>query len=97
MAAFNYDTIGVNGMRSQLKFLFTPYMALTREVVACLKQHPEAVVVSQSNHPNRVGEHRALHINWRWRDYRIRLSSSNTMPKIQLKTCRSKPVRIWEP
>ena len=35
-------------------------MALTREVVACLKQHPEAVVVSQSNHPNRVGEHRAL-------------------------------------
>ena len=35
-------------------------MALTDEVVACLKRHPEVVVISQSNHPNRVGEHRAL-------------------------------------
>ena len=37
-----------------------PYMAQTDEVIACLKQHPEVVVVSQSNHPNRLGEHRAL-------------------------------------
>ena len=39
---------------------FMPYMAQTDEVIACLKQHPEVVVVSQSNHPNRLGEHRAL-------------------------------------
>lgn len=35
-------------------------MALNEEVLACLKYHPEIVVVSQSNHPNRLGEHRAL-------------------------------------
>lgn len=27
---------------------------------ACLKYHPEVVVISQSNHQNRLGEHRAL-------------------------------------
>lgn len=59
--AFNYAQLELmETCAAELKFLFTPYMALTREVVACLKQHPEAVVVSQSNHPNRVGEHRAL-------------------------------------
>ena len=59
--AFNYAQLELmETCAAELKFLFTPYMALTRKVVACLKQHPEAVVVSQSNHPNRVGEHRAL-------------------------------------
>ena len=58
--AFNYAQLELmETCAAELKFLFTPYMALTREVVACLKQYPEAVVVSQSNHPNRVGEHRA--------------------------------------
>lgn len=37
-----------------------PYMAQTDEVIACLKAHPEVVIISQSNHPNRLGEHRAL-------------------------------------
>ena len=37
-----------------------PYMAQTDEVIACLKTHPEVVIISQSNHPNRIGEHRAL-------------------------------------
>ncbi len=46
--------------KADLKFLFVSYMALTEEIVACLKAFPELVVVSQSNHPNRVGEHRAL-------------------------------------
>ncbi len=45
---------------AELKFLFTPYMGLTDNVINCLKQHPEIVIISQSNHPNRVGEHRAL-------------------------------------
>lgn len=59
--AFNYAQLHLMGScQSELKFLFMPYMALTDEVVACLKQHPEVVIVSQSNHPNRVGEHRAL-------------------------------------
>ena len=43
-----------------LKFLFVTYATLTDEVMACLKYHPEVVVVSQSNHQNRLGEHRAL-------------------------------------
>ncbi len=43
-----------------LKFLFVTYATLSEEVVACLKYHPEVVVVSQSNHQNRLGEHRAL-------------------------------------
>lgn len=45
---------------SPLKFLFVTYATLTDEVMACLKYHPEVVVVSQSNHQNRLGEHRAL-------------------------------------
>ncbi|MCM1108411.1 MAG: 4-hydroxy-3-methylbut-2-en-1-yl diphosphate synthase [Clostridium sp.] len=48
------------------KFLFLCYGALTEEVRACLKYHPEVVVVAQSNHANRLGEHRALiHELWR--------------------------------
>lgn len=59
--AFDYVQMPFIGeYKSELKFLFMPYMALTDEVIACLKVHPEIVVISQSNHPNRVGEHRAL-------------------------------------
>ncbi len=43
-----------------LKFLFITYMGLNEEVTACLKHHPEIVLIAQSNHPNRLGEHRAL-------------------------------------
>ncbi len=45
---------------ADLKFLFVSYGASTDEVRACLKYHPEVVVISQSNHQNRLGEHRAL-------------------------------------
>lgn len=45
---------------TELKFLFLSYTTLTDEVVTCLQQHPEVVVISQSNHVNRMGEHRAL-------------------------------------
>ena len=59
--AFNHAQLPLMGECSaELKFLFMPYMAQTDEVIACLKVHPEVVVISQSNHPNRLGEHRAL-------------------------------------
>ncbi|MDR0658095.1 MAG: 4-hydroxy-3-methylbut-2-en-1-yl diphosphate synthase, partial [Mediterranea sp.] len=46
--------------RSELKFLFMPYLMLTDDGVALLRKHPEVVLISQSNHNNRLGEHRAL-------------------------------------
>lgn len=46
--------------QSELKFMFIPYVMLSEECIAFLKQHPEVVLVSQSNHDNRLGEHRAL-------------------------------------
>ena len=45
---------------ASLKFLFITYMGLNDEAITCLKYHPEVVLVSQSNHPNRLGEQRAL-------------------------------------
>ncbi|WP_321334370.1 4-hydroxy-3-methylbut-2-en-1-yl diphosphate synthase [uncultured Bacteroides sp.] len=57
---FNHtQLIAIGSCQAELKFLFMPYMALTDEVIACLKVHPEVVLLLQSNHPNRVGEHRA--------------------------------------
>ena len=59
--AFNAEQLAFVSMcPAKVKFLFLTYMAFTDEVVACLKYHPEIVVVSQSNHPNRLGEHRGL-------------------------------------
>ena len=59
--AFNYQQMPLMGnCQADLKFMFMPYMAQTEEVIACLKYHPEVVIISQSNHPNRLGEHRAL-------------------------------------
>ncbi len=47
-------------VESPLKFLFLTYLQCGEEVIACLRHHPEVVVVIQSNHPNRSGEMRAL-------------------------------------
>ena len=59
--AFNHVQLPLmGGCDAELKFLFMPYMAQTDEVIACLKAHPEVVIISQSNHSNRLGEHRAL-------------------------------------
>ncbi len=59
--AFNYThTQLIDKTSAPLKFMFLPHAALTDEIIAMLKRHPEVVVVSQSNHPNRLGEHRAL-------------------------------------
>ena len=50
----------LSGCSASLKFLFITYMGLNDEAIACLKFHPEVVLISQSNHPNRLGEQRAL-------------------------------------
>lgn len=59
--AFIYTQLEeIAACEASLKFLFLPYIMLTDEVIGLLSAHPEVVVVSQSNHPNRLGEHRAL-------------------------------------
>ena len=59
--AFPYNMLPLMGAcPAQLKFLFLTYGALNEEVLACLRYHPEVVIISQSNHQNRLGEHRAL-------------------------------------
>ena len=50
----------VAGNPAAVKFLFLSYVQLNEEVKACLRAHPEMVVIAQSNHPNRTGELRAL-------------------------------------
>ena len=59
--AFPYNQLPlVSTVHAPLKFLFLPFGAPSDEYLACLKQHPEIVVISQSNHQNRLGEQRAL-------------------------------------
>lgn len=59
--AFKADQLPfMSGCTASLKFLFITYMGLNDEVLACLKYHPEIVLIAQSNHPNRQGEFRAL-------------------------------------
>lgn len=56
----------VGACNAPLKFLFTTYIQVNDEVKACLRLHPEMVVIAQSNHPNRMGDQRALaHELWR--------------------------------
>jgi (E)-4-hydroxy-3-methylbut-2-enyl-diphosphate synthase len=59
--AFPYNQLPlISVINAPLKFLFLPFGAPSDEYLACLKQHPEIVVISQSNHQNRLGEQRAL-------------------------------------
>lgn len=59
--AFNYQQmIALHHTDCSLKFLFLPYMAMNEEVIAALRKHPEVVIIAQSNHPNRLGEYRAM-------------------------------------
>ena len=59
--AFKPDQLPfLTAYKSTLKFLFITYMGLNDEVLACLKFHPEIVLIAQSNHSNRLGEQRAL-------------------------------------
>lgn len=59
--AFKGDQLPfLSSCNASLKFLFITYIGLNDEVIACLKYHPEIVLISQSNHPNRPGEQRGL-------------------------------------
>lgn len=58
---FQYNAVPfIGSIEAPLKFLVLPYGAAFEEYSACLKAHPEVVVVSTSIHPNRLGEQRAL-------------------------------------
>lgn len=58
---FPYNAIPfISGVKADLKFLVLPYGAASEEYIPCLKAHPEVVVVSMSNHQNKLGEQRAL-------------------------------------
>ena len=50
----------VAGVKADVKFLVLQLGAPSEEYLACLKAHPEVVVVAVSNQPNRLGEQRAL-------------------------------------
>jgi (E)-4-hydroxy-3-methylbut-2-enyl-diphosphate synthase len=59
--AFNYQQMMLlHHTKADMKFLFLPYMALNREVIAALKVHPEVVLIAQSSHINRLGEFRGM-------------------------------------
>ncbi|MBQ7420832.1 MAG: (E)-4-hydroxy-3-methylbut-2-enyl-diphosphate synthase, partial [Prevotella sp.] len=50
----------IASVEAPLKFLVLQYGVPSEEYMACLKAHPEVVVVCVSNHQNRLGEQRAL-------------------------------------
>ena len=58
---FPYNAMPLlTGIEAPLKFLVLQLGANSDEYLACLRHHPEVVVVSVSNHQNRLGEQRAL-------------------------------------
>lgn len=60
------DLMFIGGCTAERKFLFTTYVQINEEMKACLRRHPELVVIVQSNHANRQGEQRAaVHELWR--------------------------------
>lgn len=65
--AYTPDNLfAVGASKAAVKFLFLNYLALGDEVKACLRRHPEMVVIAQTVHPNPTGELRALvHELWR--------------------------------
>ncbi len=50
----------ISSVNAQQKFLVLQYGVSVEEYTACLKAHPEVVVVCMSSHRNRLGEQRAL-------------------------------------
>ena len=59
--AFNFQQMmELHHCPAPMKFLFMTYMGLNEEAQACLKLHPEVVLIAQSNHPNRLGEFRGI-------------------------------------
>lgn len=50
----------IGGIKARLKFLVLQFGTPAEEYMACLRQHPEVVVVCVSQHQNRLGDQRAL-------------------------------------
>ena len=50
----------ITGVKADVKFLVLQLGAPSEEYLACLKAHPEVVVIAVSNQQNRLGEQRAL-------------------------------------
>jgi 4-hydroxy-3-methylbut-2-en-1-yl diphosphate synthase len=50
----------IGTVKSKIKFLAVKYGTPSEELLACLKYHPEVVVVCVSSHQNKLGEQRAL-------------------------------------
>lgn len=50
----------IGTVKSKIKFLVVKYGTPSEELLACLKYHPEVVVVCVSSHQNKLGEQRAL-------------------------------------
>ncbi len=50
----------IGTVKSKVKFLVLKYGTPSEEFLACLKYHPEVVVVCVSSHQNKLGEQRAL-------------------------------------
>ncbi len=56
----------LTAVKADVKFLVLQYGVNVEEYAACLKRHPEVVVVVMSRHQNKLGEQRALvHEMWR--------------------------------
>ncbi len=59
--AFSHkQLIELHFSQAERKFLFLTYLTLDEEAIACLRRHPETVIIAQSNHVNRLGEFRGL-------------------------------------
>jgi gcpE protein len=50
----------IGTVKSKIKFLVVKYGTPSEELLACLKYHPEVVVVCVSSHQNKLGQQRAL-------------------------------------
>lgn len=50
----------IGSVQAKVKFLVLQFGTPSEEYLACLKAHPEIVVVCVSNHQNRLGDQRAL-------------------------------------
>ena len=50
----------IGTVKSKVKFLVLKYGTPSEELLACLKYHPEVVVICVSSHQNKLGEQRAL-------------------------------------
>lgn len=95
--AFNYQQlVELHHCYAEIKFLFTPYMGLNEEATACLRLHPEVVIIAQSNHPNRLGEFRGIAHQLMNQGLTNPLVFSSSIRKTTPKTYRSNRQPTWE-